>query len=249
MIDDVHDCNSQNTCTLLNPSLNRLLKYQDLAERIVKVEEAFFSDMKYFDRLKSFPMDLIGWCDQHSVFQVPNLEFVQELAREIKEIGAEIILEVGAGRGTISRHISKMIHNNIILTDNYSWWNNEHNKEKIEFPDVINMNYKDAIEKYKPDLIIASWIPYKAYWTKDFRECPSAKGYIIIGEDRGGCTGSEEDWNTDWSIKNLKNVEKYGICKTDHGFSIKDGTFRMFRISHTRVTYFERPRKEEYDWT
>jgi len=186
-------------------------------------------------------MDLLGWCDQHSVYQLPNIEFVQELATAIGNISPKVILEVGAGRGTISRHVSKNINRKIILTDDYSWWDNINNKEKIECPDVIKVNYKDAIDTYKPDLIIASWIPYGAYWTEYFRKCPSVKGYILIGEGRGGCTGSDKDWDTDWTEKYLDNVEKYGICKTDHGFSVKDNVFRTFHTRHTRVTYFERP--------
>ena len=237
----IHNCNDHMACKLLNPSLEDLMTYEDLTRRIADVEEQYFKKMRDFDKLESFPMDLLGWCDQHSVYQLPNIEFVQELSMAINDINPGVILEVGSGRGTISGHISKEINKKIILTDDYSWWDNINNKEKIDCLDVINIGYVDAIEKYRPDLVIASWIPYGSYWTDSFRECESVKGYILIGEGQGGCTGSEDDWETNWDKKSLRNVEKYGICKTDHGFSVRDNVFRTFHTRHTDVTYFEAP--------
>lgn len=235
----MHDCNNI-TCQLLNPSLNGLLDYRDLLKRVTKVEENFHNNIKNIrigqtHSIETFPIDLWGWCNQHYVYQLPNLEFVQELAKTIKEIGPDIIVEIGAGRGIVCRNISKIIGQDIILTDDYSWWDNEENTEKIKCTDIIKMDYKEAIKKFKPDLIIASWIPYNKGWTKDFRLCPSVRGYIIIGEPRGGCTGSDNDWKTKWNVKTLKDVERYGICRTDHDL------FYGTHILHTDVAYFERP--------
>lgn len=235
----MHNCDNI-TCQLLNPSLERLLTYRDLMKRVTKVEENFFEEIKHTDksnRHTSFPIDLWGWCNRHMVYQLRNIEFVQELAKVIKDVDPETILEVGAGRGIISRYISKIINKEIILTDDYSWWarwEREEIDEKIEYPDIVKMDYNDAIEIYKPDLIVASWIPHGQCWTEDFRKYPFVKGYIIIGEL--SCTGSEKDWINDWTAHTLDDVEKYAICRTDHSFCSEIGP--MF---HTNATYFERP--------
>ena len=232
--DKAHNCDNQ-TCKLLNPCLTELLEYQDLKNRVCKVEELFLNNIRNFNKLSEIPLDLLSWSDRHRVYQLPNREFIQELAKTIKEIDPETIIEIAAGRGIICRHISNILNKEIILTDNYSWWKNI--EEKIEYQDVIKMDYNEAIDKFKPDLIIVSWIPYKNCWTEDFRKYSSVKGYIVIGESRGGCTGNINDWDTNWTIKDLDDVEKYGICRSDHSF----GQYRDITIRHTSVTYFERP--------
>lgn len=228
----VHDCNNL-TCQLLNPSMERLLNYEDLNKRVTKTEEIFFDDLKYISQSKSFPLGLFGWTSAHHIFQLLNVEFIRELAKEIKEINPETILEVGAGEGLLGTYLSKELGKEIILTDDYSWWEKE--DIKIENKDVLRMDYDAAIKKYNPDFIIASWIPYKRWWTKEFRDCESVKGYILIGEGPGGCTGSDMDWKTSWVKHDLENVEKYAICRTDHGSN------GISRIRHTNVSLFERP--------
>lgn len=233
-----HDCNNV-ICQLLNPSLERLLEYEDLRKRITKAEEIFFEDIDRMDIaksvIKSFPLGLFGWASAHHVFQLLNIEFIRELAYKIKEIDPEIILEVGSGEGLLGKYLSKELEKEIILTDDYSWWEKEN--VKIENKYVIRMDYKDAIKKYNPNFIIASWIPYKRWWTKDFMECDSVKGYILIGEGPGGCTGNDMDWKTPWIIHNLDDIEMFGICRTDYGFHNKG----YYNIRHTNISLFERP--------
>lgn len=229
-----HDCDNA-TCQLLNPSLERLLDYEDLNKRVEKAEEIFFEDLKYISQNKSFPLGLFGWTSAHHVFQLLNIEFIRELAKEIKDMNPKTILEVGAGEGLLGKCLSKELEKEIVLTDDYSWWEKE--DLKIENKDVIRMDYNVAIEVYNPDLIITSWIPYKRWWTKEFRDCESVKGYILIGEGPGGCTGSDMDWKTSWIKHDLDNVGKYAICRTDHGFN---GT-GFSRTRHTNVSLFERP--------
>ena len=229
-----HDCDNI-TCQLLNPSLERLLEYEDLRERVAKAEEIFFEDLKCKDKLKSFPLGLFGWTSAHHVFQLLNVEFIQELANKIKEIDPKIILEVGAGEGLLGKYLSKELEKEVILTDDYSWWEKENTK--IKNKDVIRMDYKSAIKEYNPDFIIVSWIPYKRWWTNQFIECKSVKGYILIGEGPGGCTGSDMDWKTPWIMKNLDDVDKFGISRTDHNFNGKG----CYNIRHTNVSLFERP--------
>lgn len=216
-----HSCDND-ICKLLNPCIDELLPYEEVIRRLTRM---------------SSPLDLLTWANQHMIYQLPNKEFIHGLANKIRDIGPETILEIAAGRGVTSRHISKILNKKIILTDSYEWWKYIHDYEK-EYSDILKRNYIEAIEEFKPDLIIASWIPYNESWTNDFRKYPFVKGYIIIGEGIGGATGSEEDWITDWDIEHLDDIDKYGICKTDYGFSMKDS---LFHIRHTKTAYFKRP--------
>lgn len=228
-----HDCNNM-TCQLLNPSIERLLEYEDLKKRVTKAEEIFFGCMKNIDKCKSFPLGLFGWSHAHNIFQLLNVEFIRELAKYIKEIDPKIILEVGAGNGLLGKYLTKELGKEIIMTDDYSWWGRD--GIKLQNKDVIRMEYEVAINRYKPDLIIASWIPYKRWWTNDFKQCESVSGYLLIGEGHGGCTGSDMDWGTDWLMKELEGVENFSICRTDNGYYE-----RSIPLRHTNVTYFKRP--------
>ena len=217
------------------------MPYEDVLSRVNKVETDFYYNMKHLDKMKisdlSAPLYLLDWADKHMVFQIPNKEFIYELANKIKDIGPRTILEVGAGRGIISKYLSEVLGKDIIMTDSYDWWNYKNPETKILCPNVLKRNYIDAIEEFEPDLVIASWIPYNQCWTEDFRKYPFVKGYILIGEYKGA-TGCDKDWDTNWEIEHLENVDKYGICKTDVGFFSKSP---MFVIKHTDVTYFQRP--------
>lgn len=236
-----HNCGND-ICKLLNPCLDELLSYQEVSNRVSKVEEFFYINVRKMKNMERFdimnPFDLLDWASKHMIYQLPSVEFVNELANKIRDIYPDIILEVGAGRGLISKHINNILNKKIILTDSYDWWDYNEDEIKILCPNVLKRTYINAIEEFKPDLIIASWIPYDKCWTRDFRKYPFVKGYIIIGEPKGGATGSDDDWNTDWKFQYLDDVEKYGICKTDHGFFMRDS---MFFTRHTCVTYFERP--------
>lgn len=229
----MHNCDNK-TCHILNPCLERLLAYQDLRNRITKVEEIFFHNLRHRDKFAYSPLELFGWANYHYVWQFLNLEFIQELANKIRKIAPDTILEVGAGRGLLGKYLGEELNREIITTDDYSWWEKDRIDDvaSLENNVVIKMDYKEAIETYSPDLIIVSWIPYKKEWVKDFREYGSVKGYIIIGEYRGGCTGNDNDWNTNWKIESLDNIERFGLCRSDHGFISGDP------ILHTNVEYY-----------
>lgn len=228
-----HNCHND-TCRLLNPSLDKLLRYEDLRYRVCRAEEIFFDSIKSIAKFQEngFPMGLGGWCRIHNIFQLLNIEFIKELSTKIREMGHNTILEVGAGRGLLGKYLSDELGQEIILTDDYSWW--DRNKINLIDYNIKKMDYKEAIKTYNPELIIVSWIPYKKRWTEHFRDNRSVKGYIIIGEGPGGCTGSYMDWKTSWIRQQLDDVENYGICRSDF--------FHPNHISlHTNVTYFKRP--------
>ncbi len=227
-LDMKHSCSS-NTCKILNPALTGLLGYEELIKRITKIDKSYFAAMKNFNlkRLEKYP-GFFAWCELHNVFLLVNKEFIKALASAIEEINPEVIVEVGAGHGLLSRHLSKALGREVIATDDNSW--------DSEIPsNTVKMDYKDALKTYNPDLVIASWIPYGRYWTGFFRRHPSVKGYILIGESSGGASGSIKDfYKNGWERTQLDEVEAYSICRTDQYFF-------GHTVRHSHIVYFKKP--------
>lgn len=228
-LDMKHRCSS-NTCKILNPSLTELLGYEELVKRITKVDKSYFAAMGNFDfkRLEKYP-SFFDWCELHNVFQLVNREFIHALAGTIERINPEVIVEVGAGHGLLSKHLSEALGREVIATDDNSW--------DYEIPsNTVKLDCKDALKTYNPDLVIAAWIPYGKYWTGFFRKHPSVKGYILIGEGwGGGATGSIKDfYKNGWERTQLDEVEAYSICRTDHYFF-------GHTVRHSHIVYFKRP--------
>ena len=62
------------------------------------------------------------------------------------------------------------------------------------FP-VEKISYADALDKYKPNVVLVSWMELGQDWTEAFRACPSVDEYILIGEaDSGVCGRLRETW-------------------------------------------------------
>lgn len=76
----------------------------------------------------------------------------------------------------------------LIAVDDQSW----KGTEKPPFP-VEKLDYSNAITKYTPDIVFASWMPDED-WTPTFRMAPSVQEYILIGEPEGGSCGTGATW-------------------------------------------------------
>lgn len=143
---------------------------------------------------------------RHQKFQFFNKQFNDELAKSIQRWNPQKVLEVGAGNGWLSRML-EMRGLNTIATDNFSW-------KLKQMYQVEKLGVKQALEYYKPDVVIGCWMPLGTDWTTYFRATPSVKHYIIIGEVEACCGG---DWKIrkGWHRENLMNVEQWSVCRTD----------------------------------
>ncbi len=135
-------------------------------------------------------------------FEVLNAEFVNELAaylaarvRAIRsgEASATTILEVGAGTGKLSHFLKKsarlLVNESleIVATDSGGWELGAHHPVEL-------MGHDEALDRYRPDIVIASWMPNDVDWTQDMRDTSSVVEYLLIGEGAGGNCG--DDWLT-----------------------------------------------------
>lgn len=188
------------------------------------------------------------WAKTHGmpIWQFWLKEYVDGLAEHIKKTYGEDahVLEVGAGDGWLSR---LLIERGIKMTttDNHSWDvdpDNPNDAVLSRYGDtpvkrvvpVEKISYHEAIKKYKPDLVIVSWMPYTADWSKAFRRYKSTKGYIIIGESCGGCCGSEEAFKEveGYTVTDGFDFDNYNLCRTDSFWDFGRG-MRLHRHSST----------------
>lgn len=182
--------------------LKRKLTPEELRERLR--DPNFLPSRKQI--MRAF-QDYTQWRDfcfnkEDPVFEFFNEDylnaFVDYLINRVQDLGKNeknplTILELGAGNGKFSHFLKEKIETRapgqtkIIPTDSGKW------NFKKSFP-VKKLNHLEALKRYRPDLVIFSWMPYKKDVSKDIRKFDSVKEYILIGEINGGCCGDE--WET-----------------------------------------------------
>lgn len=120
------------------------------------------------------------------------------LAQRIEELGGTeenplMILETGAGDGRLTHFLRLCLEDlspgksNLVATDKKQNW------IPIHYP-VEVLDYRKALQKYNPTIVIASWMPLGKDWTPAYRKTPSVQEYLLIGEPDGGVCGSFATW-------------------------------------------------------
>jgi hypothetical protein len=164
-------------------------------------------------------------CQVLEIFQFYSEEFIAHIVKTINKLGAHKIIEIGAGDGFLS-HFLKRKGIDIIPTDDCS-------RPYIKYTEQVKkLNHKEALKKYKPDLVVINWEELDATYSIDALNYASVKYLLWIGEGHGGCTGSKDLWEYD--SENTKNP--YCLSRTD------DWAFRLGIEKHTFVMIFH-PKK------
>ncbi|PIR68209.1 hypothetical protein COU49_02605 [Candidatus Nomurabacteria bacterium CG10_big_fil_rev_8_21_14_0_10_35_16] len=150
-------------------------------------------------------LDFFRGNPEKQIYEVWTEEYIEAfgnyLVQRVRDLGGSerspiIILEVGAGNGRLTHFLQERLERlipgqvKIIASDpgtSDSW------KDKIDhdFP-VENLSQQEALKKYKPQIVIGSWMPYGDDFTDDFRKTSSVEEYILIGPEH--CTGNS--WKT-----------------------------------------------------
>jgi len=198
--------------------------------------------------------------NQH-IHEVWTEEYIESLAtymrgrvERLRILGEKYpkILEVGAGDGRLAHFLSEKGSGafNIVATDV------KNAGIRAAFP-VEDMDYRQALQKYKPSIVISSWMPYKSDFTVDFRKEVSVKEYILIGDPMmtgdawlswGNLGASLKDpeevkllaketppYKKDGFEKYNLNIDQYQICRSD--------SFPYDDTKHSRTTAFIRNNK------
>ena len=147
-------------------------------------------------------------------------EHVMETIEKFKKNKNEtiLILEIGAGRGKLGYNLQKHCNNKlpdkikIIVTDR-----GDFNRDYLDIVEKIDS--KNAINKYRPDIVIQSWMIGDIDLTQNWRDCQNVKEYILIGTEKY-CGKSDLTWGVepkhqDKKIKFVKPYEKDGFERID----------------------------------
>ncbi len=183
--------------------------------------------------------------EENPVFEFFNEEYLNAFADyfigKIQEYGINeerplVILEIGAGNGRLSHFLRQKLEERapgqtkVVATDSGAW------TLKSDFS-VEQLKHDEAMEKYSPDIVVFSWMPYREDSSKDIRKFDSVQEYILIGETDGGCCGDHwETWGQFWSLnddeidgekivpyeadgferEDLDDLSYLQICRTDN---------------------------------
>jgi hypothetical protein len=130
--------------------------------------------------------NLRAWCHLHARYGLPTKELVEWLR---KGIGDRKAIEIGAGAGDLAHHLG------IPATDNrmQEWphikeWYTLKLQPTIAYPDWVEaLDAVDAVEKYQPQVVIASWV---TEWVDPNLPCPASGGNMFgVHEDQVLDTG------------------------------------------------------------
>lgn len=204
--------------------IDRLPTYKETKQLLF-----FLENMSYRDYIQNIQKSWWGFCNEYGVHNVYNIEFMGALAEEIKKLNDSPIVEICAGDGKLSHQLRKQ-GIDIKATDDYSCGNIRYDTNLVE-----RLSHQEALTKYNPRIVIASWVPYQARIGFDVLDFPSVKYFLDIGEDVNGATWMTEEIYDRKDCKRvyLKNVGKYSICRTDYPSGMFHSCVSLFRKSKT----------------
>lgn len=114
------------------------------------------------------------WCHQYARYGLPTIELIDWLRQRIADRKA---IEIGAGTGDLAHHLG------IPATDNrmqewpiIEFYYQHIGQPIIKYPDFVqNLDALDAINQYKPEVVVASWV---TQWIDSELPPPSGGGNV-----------------------------------------------------------------------
>lgn len=158
------------------------------------------------------------------------------LAQIVEELGGTrekplTILEIGAGDGRLTHFLRASLEGiapgqaHLVATDSNQW------KIPTRYP-VETLDYRKALQKYHPTIVITSWMPPRQDWTSAYRKTASVQEYLLIGEPDGDVCGSFATWG-----------QKPGYIPLAKPAYQRDG-FEMFFLEEVTANQFMRADNE-----
>ena len=164
---------------------------------------------------KSTPWE--EWCVKNGVHTVYNVEFVDALAEKIRSFNETPVVEVCAGNGKLTRQLRKR-GIPVTATDDYSWG------LSTDENSVERLSHKAALEKYKPRIVVASWLSPSILIALDILEFQSVDYFIVIDS---GSVGWLHD-ATKFKKECLKEIGRYNICMHDSPWKSDTGMAELY---------------------
>jgi len=153
----------------------------------------------------------------HCIHEILSFEFIDELSKallteqqalltqqqalltlqdETSEGGKFTILELGAGSGVLASHLTRHVDSDtvtIVACDNFS----SGIPTKAGCVTVDTCGYEEALDKYKPDVVLVSWMPSGVDFTAAIRKTKEVRQYVLVGEVDSSTCGDR--WAT-WGV-------------------------------------------------
>ena len=182
-----------------------------------------------FDRVVSrLPRgELEKICELHPsgpLYFIPTLPFLRALARLLHELGVRHLLEVAAGDGHLSRSLARVDPGlRIVSTDSGLWERplarmsaaDRRRMRGVEVPGlplgqgVLRLPAEAAIRRFRPDLVLASWLPPGPLLARVVRLAPRV---LEIGAG-SGITGDIRAWKHPHQF--LEELDALGRCRLE----------------------------------
>lgn len=160
----------------------------------------------------------LTWGRLNFVHQFLTQEYVDALAAYIAAARFEPVVEVGAGRGDLARALAAR-GVAVRASDDGSWLDG-----RLHWPvslpaGVQHQDYVAALQSARPALVICAWMPGGEDWTPAFRACPSVQAYLLLGEARGGATGTPGSFDPPppWSGANVDAISRWSVTRNVDG--------------------------------
>ncbi|MDP9249579.1 MAG: hypothetical protein M3M85_03685 [bacterium] len=161
--------------------------------------------------------------DTHHIHEIWTKEYMRAfgnyLARRTKELGGTekkpvVILEAGAGDGRLTHFLEEEMGK--IIPRKFKLFACDSGETETPIPHkfpVEAISHREALQKYKPQIVIFSWMPMGYDCTDDFRATSSVQEYILIGQSGSG-SNCGDDWKT-WGIRNSNENLKIHILPNE----------------------------------
>jgi len=189
-------------------SFEDVLYYERLPS--YKTVEQFFREYTCPERYSQF----FDFVERYGIYQFWNKEYIECLAGEIKRrVGSDLVLEVAAGDGMLSFWL-RQYGVNVKATDSGKWYDKIKRSTEVEILDAVS-----AIRKYKPRMVVASWLP----WDEpiDIQVFDEKVPFIVLIGEENGATGSRRFWDERyWEkagyAKEYSECDRWNFCRTDY---------------------------------
>lgn len=174
-----------------------------------------------------------GLIRRHGFYTVITEEFMRELVKEMlqRRLMNVPAIEVCAGRGVLSYQLHKA-GMDIVAIDNGS---DEKTRERSFAPVTDTLDHRQALEKYRPRLVVGCWLPSDPEIGQDILNFPSVDYFLDIAEPKGGNSWLTDDYvQNNFKLMHLHNVSRYAIGTSDY-FSRDDEAVRFNRHTEARL--------------
>lgn len=189
-----------------------VLKDQDVSALTKKILSNGELQILPASEYRQFSQEQISlFCVKNALYGLPTTELIDWLK---EKIGNRKAIEIGAGNGSLGRALGIPMSDSYLQEDPaIKAYYQRVMQPTIKYgSDVERLSYKEAIVKYKPEVVVASWV------TQLWRDHSD--------DGNGNMHGLDEEWI-------LENV----ACYIHIGHANTHGRKRILKLPHEAVTF------------